>query len=288
MSSSGASGGLAGVVLAAGNGTRLRPLTWSRPKALCPVGGVALVDLAVERVRCVTAQVAVNVHGGRAQMLAHLERDPSIHVSLEGDRALGTAGALGALRPWIDGRSVLVHNVDAWCDPEPDLVSFVEAWDGESIRLLLAGEARFHAQAQVVATLMPWNAVRDLAPVPSGLYEASWRDAHDQGSLGTATFHGELIDCGTVQAYLRANLRAVARRRDEIGADVATTVVGAGAVVTGAAVDSVVGAHAVVLGAVTRSVVWDGCEVGAREHLVDAVRFDGGRTVLVRRSGPPR
>ena len=43
--------GIVGVVLAAGRGTRLRPLTRLRPKALCPVGNVPLVDLALERVR---------------------------------------------------------------------------------------------------------------------------------------------------------------------------------------------------------------------------------------------
>ena len=40
---------VAGVVLAAGHGRRLRPLTRSAPKALCPVGNVPLVDLAMER-----------------------------------------------------------------------------------------------------------------------------------------------------------------------------------------------------------------------------------------------
>lgn len=40
---------LAAVVLAAGAGTRLRPLTTILPKALCPVGNVALVDLAIDR-----------------------------------------------------------------------------------------------------------------------------------------------------------------------------------------------------------------------------------------------
>ena len=41
---------IAGFVLAAGAGTRLRPLTTVCPKALCPVGGTPLVDLAIERV----------------------------------------------------------------------------------------------------------------------------------------------------------------------------------------------------------------------------------------------
>lgn len=41
---------LAGIVLAAGAGTRLHPLTALRPKALCPVGSVPLVDLALARI----------------------------------------------------------------------------------------------------------------------------------------------------------------------------------------------------------------------------------------------
>ncbi|MDP9006189.1 MAG: sugar phosphate nucleotidyltransferase, partial [Actinomycetota bacterium] len=39
---------LAALVLAAGKGERLRPLTLIRPKALCPVANVALVDLAID------------------------------------------------------------------------------------------------------------------------------------------------------------------------------------------------------------------------------------------------
>jgi NDP-sugar pyrophosphorylase family protein len=50
---------LAGVVLAAGLGTRFRPLTGLLPKALCPVANVPLVDLALERPRAV-----VGVDGG--------------------------------------------------------------------------------------------------------------------------------------------------------------------------------------------------------------------------------
>ncbi|MGH9084755.1 MAG: sugar phosphate nucleotidyltransferase, partial [Acidimicrobiales bacterium] len=115
--------GVAGVVLAAGAGTRLRPLTSLRPKALCPVGNVPLVDLAVERVRPAVEAVAVNVHHGREAMEAHLST-AAVHVSVEPDEALGTAGALGRLRGWIDGRGVLVVNADAWCPGA--LTSFVE------------------------------------------------------------------------------------------------------------------------------------------------------------------
>src|SRR5436190_16800082 len=93
---------LAAVVLAAGAGTRLRPLTRLRPKALCPVDNVPLVDLAVGRARTVTSAVAVNAHHGRALMEAHLPR--RVHLSIEAPEALGTARALGQLRDWMAGR----------------------------------------------------------------------------------------------------------------------------------------------------------------------------------------
>src|SRR5688500_9646540 len=103
---------VAGVVLAAGAGTRLRPLTLLRPKALCPVGDRPLVDHALDRVHRVTSDVAASAPRGLDQMRAHL--DGLVHLSVEQPEALGTAGALGLLRPWIAGRAVLVTNADAW------------------------------------------------------------------------------------------------------------------------------------------------------------------------------
>ena len=89
------------LVLAAGEGRRLRPLTCLRPKPLCPVGGRTLLDLAVERARTATAAVAVNVHHGREAIEAHLATGPGgagVHVSVEEPEALGTAGAVAQLR----------------------------------------------------------------------------------------------------------------------------------------------------------------------------------------------
>src|SRR3954452_209622 len=118
---------LAAVVLAAGAGTRLRPLTRLRPKALCPVDNVPLVDLALGWARNVTSAVAVNVHHGRAAMESHLAG--RVHLSVEEPEALGTAGGIGNLRTWIDGRAALILNADAWNDA--DMQAFVAGWDGE-------------------------------------------------------------------------------------------------------------------------------------------------------------
>ena len=248
---------LAGVVLAAGAGTRLRPLTRLRPKALCPVDNVPLVDGALGRVAAVTDSVAVNVHHAGELLAAHLSG--RVHLSIEeGHEALGTAGALGQLRDWIDGRGVLVHNADTW--HEADLVRFVDGWDGERIRLLVVDDpARgdFGPSRYVGVALMPWGEVRGLRAEPTGLYEVSWRAAGERGALDLVTTDARSVACDTPADYLRANLLA------------------SGGV-------SVIGAGAVVDGVVERSVVWPGGVVRAGEVLRDAIRADDRLTVFVR------
>src|SRR4051794_33652278 len=101
---------IAGVVLAAGAGTRLAPLTRLRPKALCPVGNRPLVDLALDRLGLAglagEEAVAVNAHHRQGQLVDHIAG--RAHPSVERPVALGTAGALGALREWADRRALLV------------------------------------------------------------------------------------------------------------------------------------------------------------------------------------
>jgi NDP-sugar pyrophosphorylase family protein len=245
-------GDLAAVVLAAGAGTRLRPLTRLRPKALCPVDNVPLVDLAVGWARNVTRAVAVNVHHGRAAMESHLAG--RVHLSVEEPEALGTAGGVAKLKDWIDGRGTLTLNADAWHDA--DLDGFVRRWDGDRVRLLVAGE-EFGPRARVVASLLPWPDVERLQSTPSGLYEMSWKPADDAGRLDVARHDGVFLDCGTPGDYLAANMAASDGR-------------------------AVIGRGAHVEGTVEASVVWPGAPVLEHEHLVRAIRAAEHVTVLVR------
>lgn len=244
---------VAGVVLAAGAGVRLRPLTSLRPKALCPVDNVPLVDLAIARLRTAVSDVAVNVHHGRAAMEAHL-RD-AVHVSIEAERPLGTAGALGRLRRWIDGRGALVLNSDAWCPGS--LAGFVAGWDGERVRLLLVDTDSLTPTSAVAAALMPWASVVGLVPEPSGLYEAIWAPQQAAGRLDVVRHHGPFIDCGTPSRYLAANLAA-----------------------SGGA--SVLDPSARVEGHVEECVIWPGATVRFGEWLRRAIRADDHTTVLIR------
>jgi len=258
------SGDLAAVVLAAGAGLRLRPISASRPKPLCPVGGVPLLDLALDRVAPITRAIAVNLHDRDEQIAAHVRARPdgaTVHLSFEQPVALGTAGALGALREWIDGRGVLVHNADAWTPAE--LGAFVDGWDGERIRALVT--ASFGPSVGLVATLLPWGEVARLRPVPSGLYETTLGAAWRAGRIEGTVLDGVFIDCGTPDDYLRANLTAV-----ELAGG---SIVHPSAEVNGTVQRSVVGAEAVVDGSVVDSVVWEGTAVAADERLERVVRI---------------
>jgi MurNAc alpha-1-phosphate uridylyltransferase len=235
------------VVLAAGRGTRLRPLTDLRPKALCPVANVALVDLAIERVAALAEEVAVNVHAGRDQMEEHL--GGRVHLSVE-EELLGTAGALGRLRPWLDGSPALVTNADAW--HRVDIAPLLAGWDGRRPRLLVVRDpARgdFGPWRYIGTCLVPWSEVSRLEPVPSGLAATVW-----QQQLDLCPAQGLFYDCGTPADYLAANLAANGG-------------------------ESVVGPGAVVEGELVRSVVWPRGTVTASERLVESIRVGRDLTV---------
>lgn len=258
-----------GVVLAAGAGTRLQPLTRLRPKAMCPVANRPLVDWALDRLATAPLRrVAVNVHHRRQSLEAHLHRirihddgagapalTVPLHISVEEHEALGTAGALGFLRPWIDGAATLVVNADTWCPGS--LGEFVTGWDGERVRLLVLGGGRLEPASQVAAALLPWSEVAALAPVPAGLYEASWRAAQAEDRVEVVAYDGPFVDCGTPAQYLEANLRASG---------------GASVVEPGAWVE----------GTLEQCVVWADAHVGPTEVLRRAIRLAGSLTVLVR------
>lgn len=245
------------MVLAAGAGTRLQPLTRFRPKPLCPIGDTTLLDANLARIAAVVgtgpSHVAVNAHHQVEQLAAHV--DGRAHLSIEDAEALGTAGAVAHLRGWLDGRPALVVNGDTWTSI--DLAPLVDGWDGERVRVLVAGDAVLEPGARVLGSLLPPAVIAGLPHRPAGLYEACWRPLQAEGRLDVAGADGPFVACDRPRDYLRANL-----------------------LWSGGA--SVVGAGAVVRGELVRSVVWPGGVVRAGEVLVEAIRIDEHVTVLVR------
>ncbi|MFD0742630.1 NDP-sugar synthase [Phytohabitans flavus] len=263
------------VILAAGEGQRLRPLTAHVPKALCPVGNVPLLDHALARVARLgfadPATVAVNASYLGDQVVAHA--GGRAHVSPE-EHPLGTSGGVGKLRTWIDGRGALVGNADAYlAGPGADPGVLLDGWDGETVRLFgqpAPGQPYGFAGHRFAGfSLLPWRYVRDLTPEPAELVRTVWRPAEAEGALEVLTFTGTFLDTGTPRDYLAANLHAAG----------GGTLIAEDATVTGPVGPAVVGAGAVVEGALTRAVVWPGGYVAPDEHLVDAIRV--GRTLTV-------
>ena len=244
-----------GVVLAAGRGSRMRPITDRTPKPLLTVNNDRLLDLAIARIRPLTARIAVNAHHLADQIAAAAGRvDPDIHLSVEHE-LLGTAGALRHLRSFIDGRPVLVTNADLWLsDPIP---GFLDGWDGRRARLLVqdtGSPSDFGTLRYMGVSTVPAEVAARLDYSPSGLYSAVWRDAFASGELEFVALSGRSFDCGTPAEFLTANLSA-----------------GDGA--------SVIAPDARVLGRVEQSVVLTGARVGPDEHLVCAIRDRFGHTM---------
>lgn len=280
-------GEVCAVVLAAGEGRRLRPLTEHLPKALCPVGNVPLLDRALSRLAALgfrgSGSVAVNACYLREQVVAHV--GTRAYLSVEPDDPLGTAGGLARLRDWIDGRGVLVGNVDAYlsdpnADPGPDIAPLLAGWDGQRVRLLgIPGAApgapgSFTGHWFAGFSLLPWRYLQHLRPEPSSLVRAVWRPAEAAGDLDVIRYPGTYLDTGTLPDYLAANLHAAGEGN----------LLHPSATVTGWCRHAVVGAGAVVHGRVERSVVWPHAEVAADEHLSDSVRV--GRDLTVSAAGP--
>jgi len=229
------------------------PLSRLRPKVLCPVGDEALIDHALGRLSSVTGDVAVNVHASQPALVRHL--DGRAHLSVEDGEALGTAGGIGNLRRWIDGRAVVVVNGDTWCPG--GLEPLLDGWDGAALRVLVAGDEPFGPRSPVAGALLPWSAVERLPVTPAGLWEVCWRQALGEGRIESVAHRGPFVDCADPADYLRANLAAAG--------------------------GSVVGAGAVVEGEIEESVVWPGARVRPGERLRRAIRTDAGTTVLIRR-----
>jgi NDP-sugar pyrophosphorylase family protein len=273
---------LCAVLLAAGAGTRLHPLTRLRPKALCPVGNRPLLDRLLEQVAGLglagPAAVAVNACWLGEQVAEHLAG--RAHLSMERLPRLGTAGGLAGLKEWLAGRPVLVGNADAYL-AGGRLDRLLAGWDGATVRLLgVPGDPgqpdTFAGHRFAGFSLLPWQWVRDLPVSPGELVQAVWRPAEAAGALRVVRFDGYFQDTGTPAGYLTANRYAAVAAAGPGGCLVApdSTVTGGGCR------ESVVGATAVVRGRLTRAVVWPGGLVGPDEHLVDAVRV--GRHLTVR------
>jgi len=131
------------MVLAAGHGTRMRPLTNDRAKAMVEVGGKPLIDHMLDRLaEAGITRAVVNVHAHADHLEAHLKTrttGPEIIISDERDELLETGGGMVKALPLLGKDPVLACNIDAiWQeDGAPVIASLMERWNPDIMDDLL-------------------------------------------------------------------------------------------------------------------------------------------------------
>ena len=153
------------MVLAAGLGTRMRPLTFSKPKPLFEVGGRTMLDHAIDKLKAIGVRcVVVNACYLAEQIECHLakRRDISIIISRETER-LDTGGGIKNALGHFEGKAFFALNADLpWFDGSaPSLRKMVDVWDPARMDALLL--------------LMPTKQARGFPPKGDFVMEADGR-----------------------------------------------------------------------------------------------------------------
>lgn len=161
----------AAMVLAAGLGTRMRPLTDRTAKPLLPLGGRALLDHALDRLAAAGVQrTMVNAHWHADLVAAALnaraaEALPPKTILLREPLLLDTGGSVAAALPHLGDDPFFVVNGDAfWLDgPTPALDRLVRAFDPAEVDVVLLLHRTFQVQAETGFgdfAMDPWGMVR--------------------------------------------------------------------------------------------------------------------------------
>jgi N-acetyl-alpha-D-muramate 1-phosphate uridylyltransferase len=220
------------MIMAAGLGKRMRPLTATRPKPLIKVSGKALLDHVLDKLRVAGVKnVVVNVHYLADALEAHLAtRAHGLHVAISDERQLlmETGGGLVKAAPLIDCDPFLALNSDnLWIDGPADTIKLLASqWDDAKMDalLLLVPQARalghkglgdFHMDragrirrrershvAPFVFTGVQIASKRLLRDAPDGPFSTNilWDRAIEEGRAFGAVHQGLWFDVGTPQS----------------------------------------------------------------------------------------
>ncbi|MCY7339380.1 MAG: nucleotidyltransferase family protein [Sphingomonas bacterium] len=220
------------MVMAAGLGKRMRPLTATRPKPLVEVAGKPLIDHVLDRLRAAgVGRLVVNVHYLADALEAHLATHATgfdVTISDERDLLLETGGGLVQAAPMIDDDPFLVVNSDNyWVDGPADTLRLLAShWrEGEMDALLLvvpharaannAGVGDFHMDAlghlqrrrlgrvaPFVFTGIQMVSKRLLRDAPKGAFSTNilWDRAIAEGRCFGAVHQGLWFDVGSPPA----------------------------------------------------------------------------------------
>lgn len=130
------------MILAAGLGTRMRPITDTLPKPLVKVNGTALIDhLIAPLTDAGVTDIVVNVHHLAGMMEQHLARrtQPQVHISDERAQLLDSGGGVKKALGHFGSEAFFILNADSfWIDgPNPNLARMQAAWDPNTMDMLL-------------------------------------------------------------------------------------------------------------------------------------------------------
>lgn len=220
------------MIMAAGLGKRMRPLTATQPKPMVRVAGKPLIDHALDRLaEAGVAKAVVNVHYLADALEAHLRdrRHPAVTMSDERDELLETGGgmkkALGAgLLPdpffclnadniWLEGpQNAFADLSDHWRPEEMDALLLVVP---HSRAMNFRGAGDFHVDplgrlsrrkagriAPFIYTGIQLVSHRLLRDAPEGPFGTMtlWERAMEEGRLFGTTFTGRWFEVGTPEA----------------------------------------------------------------------------------------
>ena len=217
------------MVMAAGIGKRMRPLTATRPKPLVRVAGKPLIDHSLDRIEAAgIGHVVVNVHYLADALEAHLakqKRSFTLAVSDERGELLETGGGMVKALPLLKGDPILIVNSDnIWTDgPQDSIRNLARHWDGDRMDALLlvirqasatghGGKGDFHMDpggklsrhkpgrvAPFVYTGIQLISPRLLVGAPEGSFSTNllWDRAIAAGRLYGLSHMGQWFDVGT-------------------------------------------------------------------------------------------
>jgi len=132
----------AAMVMAAGLGTRMRPLTATKPKPMVELNGRPLIDYTLDRlVTHKISPIVVNVHYLADMLEQHLENSPIADVIIADERAelLDTGGgALANLETLGPDRFFILNSDSLWIEGGTDnLAAMLKAWDNDTMDCLM-------------------------------------------------------------------------------------------------------------------------------------------------------
>jgi MurNAc alpha-1-phosphate uridylyltransferase len=218
------------MVMAAGLGKRMRPLTVTRPKPLIDVAGKPLIDHVFERLASAGVERAVvNVHYLADQLEAHLRarvKGMELLISDERRQLMETGGGLVQARDMLGDQPFLCVNSDnLWIDGPTDAIRLLSAqWDDAKMDALLllvplaratchrgAGDFRLDAFGRITERRKPgrlapfvFTGVQILSPRvirdwPEGPFSTNlfWNRAMEAGRLWGAVHQGLWFDVGS-------------------------------------------------------------------------------------------